>query len=266
MIVFMRQLLVRENDPPRGVSVSTHSRDYPAGFQVDLHAHASDQLVYASRGIMEVISGKNMWVVPPCFCLWIPARIPHEIRMSSQVSMRTLYLRPTIAGLEPEFRVLHVGALMRELIFAIMRAGRLRYNHRIESALRELLVAELKRASPLPTRLAMPQDSRAIEVARRVFAEPASRTSLKGMCQSAGLSIRTLQRIFQREVGLDFESWRRQVRLMRAVELLVEGRSVKETAFMVGYQQPGAFLALFKATFAMTPKAWMADLHRRDAP
>lgn len=265
MIVLMRQL-VRENDPPRGVSVSTHRRDYPAGFQVELHAHASDQLVYASRGIMEVTSGKNIWVVPPFFSLWIPARMPHKIRMSSQVSMRTLYLRQGIAGLKPEFRVLHVGALMRELIFATMRAGRLRYNNRTEFAIRELLVAELKRASPLPTCVQLPQDSRALEVARRVFAEPAARSSLGDLCQSAGVSVRTLQRIFQREVGLDFETWRRQVRLMRAVELLVEGRSVKETAFMVGYQQPGAFLALFKATFAMTPKAWIADLNRRHAP
>lgn len=266
MIVLMRQLLVRENDPPRGVSVSTHGRDYPGGFRVELHAHASDQLVYASRGIMEVISGKSLWIVPPCFCLWIPARTPHEIRMSSQVSMRTLYLRPTVAGLKLECRVLHVGAFMRELIFAVMRAGHLRYRDRVESALRELLVAELKRASPLPTQVELPQDSRGLEVARRVLADSTPRVPLKQLCQSAGVSVRTLERIFQREVGLDFESWRRQVRLMRAVELLVEGRSVKETAFLVGYHQPGAFLALFKATFATTPKAWIADLNRRHAP
>jgi AraC-like DNA-binding protein len=266
MMAFMRQLLVPENDPPRGVSVSTHSRDYPAGFCVGLHAHASDQLVYASRGIMEVVSGASMWVVPPCFCLWIPARTPHEIRMSSQVSMRTLYLRPTIAGLKREFRVLHVGAFLRELIFAVVRAGRLRNRNRVESALRELLVAELKRASPLPTRVELPRDSRAHEVARRVLAAPATRLSLARLCQSAGVSVRTLERIFQRELGLDFESWRRQVRLMRAVELLVEGHSVKETAFLVSYQQPGAFLALFKATFATTPKAWVTDLNRRHEP
>lgn len=262
----MRQQLVRENDPARGVSVSTHSRDYPAGFHVELHAHASDQLVYASRGIMEVISRESMWVVPPCFCLWIPARVPHEIRMSSQVSMRTLYLRRSMAALKPECRVLHVGAFMRELIFAVMRAGRLRYNDRIESALRELLVAELRQATPLPTRVELPRDSRALVVARRVLADPATRSSLKRLCQSAGVSVRTLERIFQREVGLDFESWRRQVRLMRAVELLVEGRSVKETAFLVGYRQPGAFLALFKTTFATTPRAWIAKLNGRHSP
>jgi AraC-like DNA-binding protein len=266
MMSFMRQRLTSENDPPVGVAIATHARDYPAGFRVGLHAHASDQLVYASRGMMEVAAGKSIWVVPPCFCLWIPARTPHEIRMASQVSMRTLYLRPTIARLRPEFHVLHVGAFLRELIFAVMRSGRLRYRDPIETALRLLLVSELKRASPLPTRMELPQDSRALMVARRVLADPTPRSTLKLLCQSAGVSVRTLERIFQREVGLDFESWRRQVRLMRAMELLVEGHSVKETAFRVGYSQPGAFLALFRSAFATTPKAWMAELSRRQSP
>src|SRR5262249_52124219 len=52
---FMRQnpperLLVRENDPRSGVSVSTLAREYPRGFHVRPHAHASDQLMYAGTG------------------------------------------------------------------------------------------------------------------------------------------------------------------------------------------------------------------------
>ena len=47
-----------------------------------------------------------------------------------------------------------------------------------------------------------------------------------------------MERIFQREVGMSFETWRRQARLMKAVELLVSGCAVKEVAFEVGYKQP----------------------------
>ena len=45
-----------------------------------------------------------------------------------------------------------------------------------------------------------------------------------------------------------------------AVELLVSGHSVKEVAFSVGYQEPTAFVALFRATFGTTPKAWISTL------
>jgi AraC-like DNA-binding protein len=65
-----------------------------------------------------------------------------------------------------------------------------------------------------------------------------------------------MERIFQREVGMTLESWRRQVRLMKAVELLVEGCPVKKVAAEVGYRQPSAFIELFRQTLGVTPKAW----------
>ena len=176
--------------------------------------------------------------------------------------MRTLYLRPAVASLRPECAVLHVDPLLRELIIEIVRIGQLRIQNRIECALHDLLIAELERASPVPIVLVLPTDQRALAVARIVIANPASSISLKSMCASAGVSVRTLERTFRREVGIDFECWRRQVRLMKAVELLVGGHSVKEVAFSVGYQHSSAFVALFRATFGTTPKAWISALER----
>jgi transcriptional regulator GlxA family with amidase domain len=93
---------------------------------------------------------------------------------------------------------------------------------------------------------------------------PACPISLKSMCVAAGVSVRTLERTFHREVGTDFECWRRQMRLMKAIELLVAGHRVKEVAFAVGYQNSGAFVALFRSTFGTTPKAWISGLERLD--
>jgi AraC-like DNA-binding protein len=47
---------------------------------------------------------------------------------------------------------------------------------------------------------------------------------------------------------------------MKAVELLVAGRSVKEVAFGVGYRQCSAFNEVFRRTFGTTPKAWVSAL------
>ena len=258
----MRQLLVRENDPKRGVSIATHSREYPRGSQIPRHAHGSNQLIYASRGLMEVASGQSLWKIPPHFGLWIPARTPHQIQMAESVSMRTLYLRPALSRLRRECTVLHVGPLFRELIVEIVRIGQLRERNRIERALRDLLVVELERASPVPTGITLPKDERALEVAQTLMENPAKRIPLKSMCLTAGVSVRTLERTFRREVGTDFECWRRQVRLMKAVELLVSGQRIKEVAYSVGYQHPSAFVTLFRETFGTTPKAWISALER----
>jgi AraC-like DNA-binding protein len=87
---------------------------------------------------------------------------------------------------------------------------------------------------------------------------------MKMLCANAGVSARTIQRTFQKEVGTDFESWRRQVRLIKAVELLISGFSVKEVAFAVGYSQPSPFVETFRRTFGMTPRVWALSL--RESP
>ena len=47
---------------------------------------------------------------------------------------------------------------------------------------------------------------------------------------------------------------------MKAIELLVAGYSVKETAYQVGYRQTGAFVTMFRHTFGKTPKVWISSL------
>jgi quercetin dioxygenase-like cupin family protein len=71
--------LIHEYDPLSGFSISTLAHEYPRASQVVPHAHGSDQLIYASRGVMQVSSGSNLWVIPPHFGLWIPARTVHRI-------------------------------------------------------------------------------------------------------------------------------------------------------------------------------------------
>jgi AraC family transcriptional regulator of arabinose operon len=248
-------------DPKPGVSIATLAYDYPVGFHVPEHAHGSDQVIYATRGVMEVSVGQSFWLIPPAFAIWIPARTTHKIRMPCAVSMRTLYLRVGLAPRLPSVcTVLHVSPLLRELILAAVETGELRPRHRVDCALRDLLVFHLSGASPLPTGLTLPKDARAVAVAERLLANQAGNPSLRSLCAGAGASVRTIQRLFRAEVGASFVTWRRQARLLRAVERLAGGHSVKQVAFEVGYRQPSAFVEMFRRTFGATPRAWAAGL------
>ncbi len=259
----MRQTsLIREHDPGPGVSVASWALDYPRGSQVSEHAHFSDQLVYATQGVMEVSSGKSVWMIPPHFGLWIPARTRHQIRMPEAVSMRRLYLRPGLAKVSTDCAVLHISSLLREVISEIVRLGKVRTRSRVECAFRDVLIALLLRASAVPTGIWLPQDPRALAVATSVLRDGKYRRRLVSLCSAAGVSVRTLQRTFRREVGMDFESWRRQVRLMKATELLIAGFSVKGASYAVGYRQQSAFVAVFRKTFGATPKSWVRSLAR----
>ncbi len=261
----MRQTtgLLLEYDPKPGVSISTLAYEYPEGFNVVEHAHGSDQLIYAPRGVMEVAADRSLWLIPPQFAVWVPAHTSHKIRMPGAVSMRTLYLRRGLASRLPRTcSVLHVTALLQALIIEAARIGKLHTRNHVHRTIRDLIVHELHRSSPVPTFVTLPSDSRALAVAQATMADLAGRRSLSELCTEAGASVRTIERAFRCDVGTSFELWRRQARLMKAVELLVAGRSVKEVAYDVGYRRASAFVEMFRNTMGTTPKTWTSGLNQ----
>lgn len=258
---FMRHGVITDYDPGPFVSISTLAWEYPSRYLVPEHAHGSGQLIYATRGVMEVSAGQSFWLVPPQFGVWIPPRAMHSIRMPGPVSMRTLYLKRSLAeSMPPSCAVLHVRPLMRELIIEIVRMRSLSVRKPLHCALRDVILTEMSQASTVPARLELPRDSRAAAVARLCLADPASKRSLADMCAESGLSVRTLERLFQRDAGIAFEMWRRQARVMKAIELLLTGCSVKETAARVGYERPGTLIDVFRKTTGLTPRAWLRGL------
>jgi AraC-like DNA-binding protein len=212
---------------------------------------------------MQVYSEQSMWVIPPQFALWIPARTQHRIQMTGAVSMRTLYIKRGLTSLPSRCAVLHVTPLLRELIVETICFRRLRLRNRLERALGDVVLSRIEQATAVPIFVTMPKEPRALAIAEAVLSNPAQPETLAKLCARVGVSVRTVQRAFRKDVGIDFESWRRQVRLTKAVELLVNGSSVKQVAFAVGYRQTSAFVELFRRTFGASPKAWLMSLNNR---
>jgi len=214
---------------------------------------------------MEISAGQSLWMTPPHLAVWIPAGTRHRIRMPGAVSMRTLYLRRGLLLRAPAIcTVLHISPLFRELIVEAVRIGELRTTNHLHRAFRDLILSQLRNASPISMFVRLPQDSRALGVAEAFMADQADAPPLDALCRRVGVSVRTLQRTFRSEVGTSFEFWRRQMRLMKGIELLVAGGSVKTVAAEVGYRQPSAFIELFRQTLGMTPRAWAAVLEAQD--
>jgi AraC-like DNA-binding protein len=97
-------------------------------------------------------------------------------------------------------------------------------------------------------------------VAQLIFRNLADARPLANLCADLGVGVRTVQRIYRRELGIDIDTWRRQARLTKAVQLLIAGRSVKEVSFSVGYRQSSAFVEAFRTLFGSTPRVWTASL------
>lgn len=70
------------------------------------------------------------------------------------------------------------------------------------------------------------------------------------LCQ---VSLRTLQRHFKIHYGHTVSGWLREVRLRKAYSGLVQGATVKEMAFDLGYKQLSHFSRDFKSYFGVSP-------------
>ncbi len=237
--------------------VTTLTHDYPSGHRVALHFHDRDQLVYASRGVMTVRTGDSTWIVPPLRAVWIPSAIPHSIVMSGAVAMRTLYLKKKLARSLPRHCcVIHISPLLRELILHACGIPGLRMSVSRQRHLIHTLLDQLETVKMVPLQLPHPSDPRAVRVARTLIDDPSNRRPLAQLCRSSGASPRTIERLFQQEMGMTFGKWRQQLRLMHGLRLLADGAKVTYAALESGYATPSAFVYMFRRALGTTPSSY----------
>jgi AraC-like DNA-binding protein len=208
---------------------------------------------------MSVITRDGAFVVPPQRAVWLPAGMEHEVHYAVPVSLRTLYIEPGAnAKLPTRCRVLEVSELLRELILASVdlppeydlagRAGRIM----------ALLVDEIASMPTTPLHAPMPRDERLARVCRTMFREPKRDQRLQDIASAAGMSRRTVTRLFRRETGMSFAVWRQHVRLLEALSQLAVGRSVTTVSLDVGYRSPSSFTAMFRRRFGVAPSRYFA--------
>ena len=261
-----RQSAIFERLRDRHSEVRTLTRDYPAGHVIPLHYHDVAQLVFASRGVMTVRTANGTWVVPTQRAVWIPVKVAHSVSMSGLVAMRTLYVRPRLARTLPrECCVVNVSPLLKELILHACGASRLSREIDWQRHLIDMIVDQFETLQMVPLQLPHPSDARAMRIAKMLLENPSDRRELAQICKTAGASKRTVERIFQEDVGMSFGKWRQQVRLMEGMRLLAAGAKVTHAALESGYSTASAFIAMFRKTLRMTP-AKIFGTGRREVP
>jgi AraC-like DNA-binding protein len=211
---------------------------------------------------MTVTGDRTSWMIPPGRAVMIPAGTPHAIRMWGDVAMRSLYF-PVAVTASPfdvdSCRVISVSPLLRELILRVAEMAALDSRVAAEARLMSVLMDELESARIEPLLLPLPSDSRAMAVAESVLSNPAEVLTVETLARSAGLGVRTLERLFRAETGMRFGLWRQKARLLESVRVLIDGGSVTDAALKSGYSSVSAYIAAFKQTFGCTPGGMLTD-------
>ncbi|MFC3675906.1 AraC family transcriptional regulator [Ferrovibrio xuzhouensis] len=248
--------------------VAAMPKDYAPGEEIAPHSHRRAQLLYAVSGVMRITAEempagqaaarpKGIWIVPPQRAVWIPSGCEHEVRMVGPVQMRTLYVEPDAApGLPAQCRVIEVSGLLRELILALMDEPLDYAPDSRGAAVARLLLQELVAVEALPLHLPQPRDVRLQAVCRQIEARIGEELPLEDIARDAGMSSRTLARLFRRETGIGFQQWRQQARLAEALARLAAGQPVGIVATDLGYAGTAAFTAMFRRSLGTTPSRY----------
>ena len=232
--------------------------DYAQGHSTGFHRHMRAQLVHADSGLMAVRTGSGSWLVPPGHAVWVPAEVVHEVRATTPVGMRTLYLRSDSGvPIWPDCRVVEIPELVRGLIGRVVMLPRDYPAEGPQARLVAVLADELSVLAPAPLDLPLPSDRRALEVARGLIEAPGDERSLTAWGRDVGASDRTLARLFEAETGLSFGAWRRRRRLLAALERLAAGTPVTTVALDMGYASPSAFVAMFRRELGASPTRYL---------
>jgi AraC-like DNA-binding protein/quercetin dioxygenase-like cupin family protein len=252
-------------DVPR--QLAAMSKTFQDGFEILPHQHPRDQFVYAVTGLMRVRTATEGWIVPPDRAVYLPAHTEHAISISGRVRMSTLYIaRKPDDDLPLAPTVLEVSPLLRELVRALIGEPVIYDEQGRGGAVASLILAEIARARRLPLVIPMPRDPRLRRVCDALLADPASRLTLHGWVDIAGASVRTLERLFEQELGLSFVTWRQRVRFHNALEAIITGEPISRVARRNGYRSSSAFSAAFRKTMGQSPSSLRGDgLHAQGA-
>ncbi|NII11323.1 helix-turn-helix transcriptional regulator [Oleiagrimonas sp. C23AA] len=225
------------------------------------HTHVRGQFIYIDSGVVRLRTRFGDWTLPPHRVGWMPPGEEHTVRVDVVSRGWGVFVAPQAACDLPERPcVLGDNPLMRELVY---RASSWAFEDALvpeQQRVLAVLMDEIRRAPSEPLSLPMPSDRRLARVTQALLIEPGDNRSLDDWAQQAGLSARTMTRLFRQETGCSFGQWRQQARLTRAVQWLAAGRAVSDIAIDLGYESVSAFVAMFRRHFGMAPGRYVRGL------
>jgi AraC-like DNA-binding protein len=243
---------------PRPLAAMTKA--FAAGHVIPAHSHARDQLLYAVAGMMRVRTEGDAWIVPPDRAVYIPGGVLHSVAMRGRVEMRTLYIEsganPDLPG---QIATLVVSPLLRELVLALLKEPVLYDRSGRAGLIEDLVLTEIAGADRGSPPIPMPRDRRLATICEALLADPGRAETLDQWAEIAGAAPRTLSRLMSSQLGLSFAAWRQRVRLLSAVEALMQGAPVGEVARTSGYASPSAFTFAFRKAFGRPPSSYAAS-------
>jgi len=239
---------------------SSTAISYQRGDTDPHHYHVEGQLLFATKGVMLVETENDRWVIPPQRALWLPPLQTHSYHLLSHTDLRAIYFSRSLiaecANFEKsnQVHVITATALVKELIAGLFSED---YNRPSQRKMALLLLEILSEAPPLAAELPMPLDERLSCAAKELLVNHRWEASLSDLAFIAAMSERIFSRLFIKDTGFCFRTWKQRARICASLDLLANDIPIKQVAYQLGFSCPPAFTAAFRSILDSTPRDFL---------
>ena len=233
---------------------------YPVAHVVPPHSHSRGHLIYASTGVLLVQAPTGQWLVPPTTAVWLCPSVQHQLTAVTAVTAHGIFVAERYAAQLPKNDcVVHVSPLIRELITALVKTPHEPPFQERDALLGQLLIEELKTVAHLPFHLPWPNDGLMGQVCEHLMRDPAQASNAEVVAQDHAMTSKTLHRRFLKSTGMNFGKWRQKMRLLKSMEMLLQGMPITSVALESGYESHSAYSVAFKKIFGCPPSEFLTS-------
>ncbi|MFU9667834.1 AraC family transcriptional regulator [Klebsiella pneumoniae] len=249
-----------EPDSGHESAIAFRIRVVEAEQYIPAHSHRKGQLILALHGALTCEVENAMWMVPPQYAVWVPGQLSHSNRATPGAQVCFLFIEPGAAPMPDRCCTLKISPLVRELILTLAERGGESLAAPATARLVQVLFDELPRQPQEHLQLPVSNHPKIRQMVTMMAEDPARWQTLSQWAAVFAMSERNLARLAVRETGLSFRRWRHQLQLILALQLLIRGQTVQQTAQALGYDSTTAFITMFKKGLGQTPGRYHGSL------
>ncbi|PWC20859.1 AraC family transcriptional regulator [Brenneria roseae subsp. roseae] len=227
---------------------------HPSKHTTHWHRHPTGQIYWITRGMVMVETEQMKWALTPGSVGWFPPDLPHYAWMPVNAQGASLHFSAGCCDVLPSSPCIRTASPF--LLLLLKKISEMEATDNNPERLQHLLqvmVDEIQLADTAPSQLILPGDSRAKQVAQKILTGSTCDLTQAALAKQAGLSVRTLSRLFIQQTGFTFSQWRQKAKVIMALEHLLCGEPVGQVAQSSGYENVSSFIAVFRRFMGMTP-------------
>jgi len=226
----------------------------------DKHSHPRAQLIYSSSGTMRVTVENHVWLVSSRQAIWVPSMYEHHVTFLKNNHIRNLFIDPSVlSNLPNTCFALDVSPFLRELILKIVNIGDDYQMDSLEGRIIQVTLDELTMIKSTNCFLPISNEPRLKKVMDILINNPSDKRGIEEFASLSCTTSRTLSRLFIKEVGMTFVNWRKQIRIMEAIEKLEKGISISQIALELGYNNTSSFIEVFRKELGVSPTNYLKN-------